>query len=521
MKEMHPTLADNYILVNDLIISEGSQTARDQAGRPMKGASYTNLALRDNRASTDILNIYHQNIKELANQSKASIPISEENTLQDVIENERIAQFFQKLPLVSFLQSGLNTTDTLSMGRIMPTEKTTQLIESSTPKFQELLNKDLEEMLQDDVPMNILENYYYKFNSHNNPKTNVSIRRRLKNYMMEQTTGEVANRKLVQTGIEPDHTIPMNFDDGDGGRQMRSEFKGKSTFDLVISGDRTATSRSQYAASGVKEGDIIEFYKDFTTKSGKKFTRSVIVKATSNEYPVSDITPEQWSKLEGWTEKRHAELAKKGYVQFTFEVIDIEELTSEEAPDIIEIQPENKNQLESLIRNNPDVIFVLESALDSKPGYYAHGIGKIGEFPNVIGITLRNNLTDTASALWNRKDKEQNQLAIRESLDKISELYNQDGTVKLAFLGSRRGYGAYLTEKVSGTENMRDSDTFRYLTTELFERFGYKNRYGKIVTDVQNLMQKNQKEGLGVVEYKIEIPDEEVMEALNRLRCNI
>lgn len=107
--------------------------------------------------------------------------------------------------------------------------------------------------------------------------------------------------------------MPMNFRDGTGGRKMRPEFADKCTIDLVISGDRTATSRSLKAQKGIKKGDTIKFYAT-TTQS----FRSVIVEATTDEYDLSQVTAEEWSKLECWVPEMYEDLRKKGYKQFQF-----------------------------------------------------------------------------------------------------------------------------------------------------------------------------------------------------------
>ena len=114
----------------------------------------------------------------------------------------------------------------------------------------------------------------------------------------------------------PTHKMPMSFMDGTGGREMRPEFRGKSTMDLIYSGDRTATSRSPKAQKDVKKGDIIRFF------DGKG--KVVTVKATTNEYKLDKVSPEEWSKLEGWTSEGYENLKKKGYKQFQFEVLPTE-----------------------------------------------------------------------------------------------------------------------------------------------------------------------------------------------------
>ena len=112
------------------------------------------------------------------------------------------------------------------------------------------------------------------------------------------------------------HKIPMNFADGTGSRAMRPEFKGKSTMDLIKSGDRTATSRDRskaYNQQDIRVGDYIDFYSD---KGAHE-----LVQATTAPYPVKSVSPERWSKLEGWAPKQYAGLAKKGYDQFQFKRI--------------------------------------------------------------------------------------------------------------------------------------------------------------------------------------------------------
>lgn len=116
--------------------------------------------------------------------------------------------------------------------------------------------------------------------------------------------------------IVPKLKIPMNFSDGTGGRKMKEEFKGKSTMDLILSGDRTATSRDftkNYNRQKLEEGDIIQFY----NKSGD----TALVKVTKSYYKVSDISPEEWSNLEGWDTSVYDKLDKNKYVQFQFELI--------------------------------------------------------------------------------------------------------------------------------------------------------------------------------------------------------
>ena len=105
----------------------------------------------------------------------------------------------------------------------------------------------------------------------------------------------------------------MKFKDGDGGRAMRPEFKGKSTIELILEGHRTATSRDmskKYNQYDLKIGDIIEFYSN----------KSVFVRITKEPYNISSISRKEWSLLEGWEETVYDRL-NKNYQQYQFILI--------------------------------------------------------------------------------------------------------------------------------------------------------------------------------------------------------
>ena len=67
---------------------------------------------------------------------------------------------------------------------------------------------------------------------------------------------------------------------------------------------------------------------------------------------------------------------------------------------------------------------------------------------------------------------------------------------------------------------MVSADTFKHLSTELFNRFGYTNKFAKVVTDVQNLMDEV-KEGKGISEFALNVPYDQLSEARERLTCKI
>jgi hypothetical protein len=84
------------------------------------------------------------------------------------------------------------------------------------------------------------------------------------------------------------------------GNNKRSDVSANTTFDAILNGERTATTR--YASDGkldywknVKVGDTI------TWKSGDNRTVDVIVTKALQPLVGSGKTAEQWSKLEGWS----------------------------------------------------------------------------------------------------------------------------------------------------------------------------------------------------------------------------
>lgn len=161
------------------------------------------------------------------------------------------------------------------------------------------------------------------------------------------------------------YKVAMNFSDGTNGDKMRPEFKGKSTMDLILSGNRTATSRDlskTYNNLNIEPGDVIQFYDN----NGR--TANVVV--TQGFIPIEDIiessdtTPENeklynvtfskkeqldieedgytdehsakyWSKLEGWDESVYYKLLSKNedganYQQFQYRLLQAGEIEAKQ-----------------------------------------------------------------------------------------------------------------------------------------------------------------------------------------------
>jgi hypothetical protein len=129
------------------------------------------------------------------------------------------------------------------------------------------------------------------------------------------------------------------------GNNKRSDVSANTTFDAILNGERTATTR--YASDGkldywknVKVGDTI------TWKSGDNRTVDVIVTKALQPLVGSGKTAEQWSKLEGWSVNYFNNKVKPkldGAWQIEFKLPE----STQPAP-VVETKPANIKVLEKL-----------------------------------------------------------------------------------------------------------------------------------------------------------------------------
>jgi len=145
--------------------------------------------------------------------------------------------------------------------------------------------------------------------------------------IQERTEAPKTISRLLAARATP---MAMNFRDGTRGLTMRPEFRGKSTLDLIKSGDRTATTR--HYDPNVRVGQILKMY------NGNDY---VFVRVTKAPYAVQDVTAEQWSKLEGWAPENYAKYANMSAVsQFQYELVQVGSSTTPvRAPTVTQPQP--------------------------------------------------------------------------------------------------------------------------------------------------------------------------------------
>ena len=121
IKDQYPSLTKKlFPLLKYLVINKNDQ-------------GYTNIKLTDTKLDADTINRMHQMFLRLTDP--ASLGIDEAK------EAQAVANFFRKFPVVGFLQSGLNTRGQFALGRILPQEILTGLMEKPVKDFVNHLNK--------------------------------------------------------------------------------------------------------------------------------------------------------------------------------------------------------------------------------------------------------------------------------------------------------------------------------------------------------------------------------------------
>ena len=177
IKNQYPELSKRYDLIADLIVASSTKKVTSDT-KKLKGQKeqFKNLSLRDNRTSKDKFEIYEANMRELTDSSTNLIEIKTE---KDRLENERLVEFFKMLPYISLLQSGFDTTNSLSFIKAMPQDEIAQIMQRA------INNTEITESL--------LTNFTTKFNAQN-AMSNVSSRKRLKNYV---PLGTLSKAKIV------------------------------------------------------------------------------------------------------------------------------------------------------------------------------------------------------------------------------------------------------------------------------------------------------------------------------------
>lgn len=121
--DKYPNLGYSFSLLKNIKISEAG--------------GYTNLQPATIKWSQDEINIFHENFKDLSNNSRL---LNIEGI--GVRDAEFIADFFKRLPLYLYMQSGPNTRSQFSFARMLPQDDIYRILEKPVKDLTESMNEE-------------------------------------------------------------------------------------------------------------------------------------------------------------------------------------------------------------------------------------------------------------------------------------------------------------------------------------------------------------------------------------------
>lgn len=157
IKQNFPDLFNNYSVLKKLGVSTASEESN---------ASFTNIQMLDTANDPDTLELYYENILNLSNPTVSKVPNAEDNKM--------ISEFFAKMPMVGFLQSGLSMKNKFNINRMMPQDTFLRFMEKPMKEYTEKLN-----------PV-ALDAFYKKFVEQNSKEFRGKTRNRFKNYYLPE-----------------------------------------------------------------------------------------------------------------------------------------------------------------------------------------------------------------------------------------------------------------------------------------------------------------------------------------------
>ena len=181
----HPDLADNFSLINVL----SSDVAADMM--------FKNLSINNTKLTVDEIDQLHENLVNLSDPAKFT-EIVEGKTKAEIRE---ITEFFKKMPVIAFLQSGMNTRSKYSLIRIVPQKPIMDMISKPIKGFMSVLKKDGGKY--------VLPEFFREFKSQNNRSSGQS-KIRGKNYF---TGTDISAKGWVQKSIKQED-LAIGFSSG-------------------------------------------------------------------------------------------------------------------------------------------------------------------------------------------------------------------------------------------------------------------------------------------------------------------
>jgi hypothetical protein len=265
-----------------------------------------------NNAQGAVADSYRRNLLQLADRTIQKV--------KDPADNARISEMFEIFPLMMFYQHGVGKSR-LGFPKILDVTSYMENIRRASLNFQRnYLSENTLDIILDRIIKDKrmpVKTYGIALDAYNEPVT--------------------VNEEEIEEGFdwdEGDEKPKVNNLTGKMtrfyGKDKRSDVTANSTFDAILNGERTATTR--YTDKGsidywktAKVGDII------TWKSADGRTLDVEVTKELAPLKGSGKTPEQWSKLEGWSIKHFNEEVKPNLDnawQIEFKLIDSKDTTA-------------------------------------------------------------------------------------------------------------------------------------------------------------------------------------------------
>jgi hypothetical protein len=186
MKE-YPELANKYTVLQKMKVDYNADKTRFQ------------LFINENNYTNSLSNLYHKNLKDLADPTVKKVGNAK--------ENKRISDFFAKVPMVAFYQAGLNKTK-LNFVNVINYDSVVDLLNQEIKSIESILNSDKASLF--------LRAYYAEFIEQN--KYSNKERRTFKNYFLaddltgiKDTREENGQRYGVAETINPQVFIYYNL----------------------------------------------------------------------------------------------------------------------------------------------------------------------------------------------------------------------------------------------------------------------------------------------------------------------
>ena len=167
--EKYGEIKKNYSLLNKL------------KPEPNKGKNMFNLYVAEKDFTNDSSNLYYENLQELSNPAVQKV--------SDPRQNQEISDFFSKLSMYAFMQTGINKTK-FNFNNIVDFKEYMYLINDEISTFTKALENPT-------TANKFLDQFYQRFVSENS-KSNKD-RGRYKNYLFNVSMNELAKLSEVNT----------------------------------------------------------------------------------------------------------------------------------------------------------------------------------------------------------------------------------------------------------------------------------------------------------------------------------